>query len=180
MKWYFLPWSTIITLVATLIIKNTRDLPCLLTTSNWITLLLPCTIIPLVYCCDQFNHGSRLEIHDPIDPFTVDYDATLTGSFILALRCIAAMHSLHSDCGVTALRCRNIVKFILTWNVVSCVELQQEEIDSMNKPLDQGFPTCGPGDTLRPRSHTHFNSIISWINETRKNSITIFGPISSN
>ena len=38
LKWYFLPWSTIITLVATLIIKNTRDLACLRTTEFFRTL----------------------------------------------------------------------------------------------------------------------------------------------
>ena len=34
MKWYFLPWSTIITLVAALITKNTRDLACFLTNTE--------------------------------------------------------------------------------------------------------------------------------------------------
>ena len=53
----------------------------------------------------------------------------------IALRCGAALHSLHSDCGVTALRCccgvtalwcRNKVKFILTWNAVRYIELWQK------------------------------------------------------
>ena len=49
----------------------------MLQSSNWITLLLPCTSFPLVLCCDHFNHGSRQVKRDPIDPVTMDYDATL-------------------------------------------------------------------------------------------------------
>ena len=41
----------------------------------------------------------------------------------IALRCFAAVHSLHSDCGTTAWQCRNEVKFIVTRNAVDYVEL---------------------------------------------------------
>ena len=40
-------------------------------------LMLPCTSVQLVLCCDQFDHGSRHEKHDPVDLVIVDYDATL-------------------------------------------------------------------------------------------------------
>ena len=39
---------------------------------------------------------------------------------------LAALHSLYSDCGVTALQCLNKVTFILTWE---CVEFWQKVID---------------------------------------------------
>ena len=45
--------------------------------SNWITLLLACTSILLVLCCDWFNHGPRQEKHDLVDLVIVDYNATL-------------------------------------------------------------------------------------------------------
>ena len=45
--------------------------------SNWIRLLLLCTIAPLVLCCDRFDRGSRQVKRDPVDLVTVDYDVTL-------------------------------------------------------------------------------------------------------
>ena len=45
--------------------------------SNWIRLLLLCTIAPLVLCCDRFDRGSRQVKRDPVDLVTVDYAVTL-------------------------------------------------------------------------------------------------------
>ena len=55
--------------------------------SNWITLLLLCTIAPLVLCCDRFNRGSRhANKRDPVNLVTVDYDMTLHWRINLVLK----------------------------------------------------------------------------------------------
>ena len=43
----------------------------------FITLLLLCTLAPLAFCCDCFNHGSRQAKHDLVDLVMVDHDVTL-------------------------------------------------------------------------------------------------------
>ena len=45
--------------------------------SNWIMLLLLCTSVQLVLCCDQFNLGSRRVKRDRVDLVAEDYDITL-------------------------------------------------------------------------------------------------------
>ena len=46
-----------------------------------------------------------------------------------SIYCVATLHPLHNDCFVTALQCKKKVKFILTWNAMSMVELGQKMIN---------------------------------------------------
>ena len=60
-----------------------------------------------------------------------------------ALRYIAALHSLHSDCGITAFWCRNFLTLVSEHFNLECGELRQKVLDilapqrnaSMNKLL---------------------------------------------
>ena len=45
--------------------------------SKWIVLLLLCTSVPLVLCCDQFDCGSRQVKHSPVDLVMEDYGIIL-------------------------------------------------------------------------------------------------------
>ena len=44
---------------------------------KWIMPQLLCSSSPLVFCCDQFDPGSRQVKHDPVDLVTEGYDITL-------------------------------------------------------------------------------------------------------
>ena len=62
-----------------------------------------------------------LSQQDPQNPHKL---GVIKCPFILALHCGTTVQSCCNqiDCSMTALWCRNKVKFILTWNAVSCVE----------------------------------------------------------
>lgn len=47
------------------------------------------------------------------------------GLFILALQCVSALHSLHSDCNMATLHSRNKVKCSLAWIVMSFVSKER-------------------------------------------------------